>query len=227
MTASMLFAGKEHRQGDYNCYFCGASCDDSNPVNISEKFTNRDIIKYPSSNYACVGCTLANSNGFSQELLMIDGTTKICDTLRSSAPRMYSWLLTTNKRLAFTKAYIAYAREELLNPPNPPFAFIFADSGQKQLIFRAPVAFERDNFSVMLEDNIIDINLDKFKQYMELANSISVNMGKPVLKEPVTMSTMIQAKKLNLVNKIMDWQKVQHEPIAQLAAWLAIPKIKQ
>jgi hypothetical protein len=143
---------------------------------------------------------------------------------------MYSWLLTTTNRLAFTKAHIAIVRDMLTDPdklPEPPFAFVLADSGQKQLIFRATVAYDKASFIVMLEDTHISITPEGLRARIELAGSISRKIGKPVLKEPPTVNTYIGARKAGVMEALKEWDGVRNEPLSQLAAWLAPPKDKE
>jgi hypothetical protein len=168
------------------------------------------------------------NNGPELAMRMIDGTIRECKTLRAAAPRLFSWLITRQERLAFTKAHISHVRDMLMEGrlPAPPFALIMADSGQKQLIFRAPVALDADNFPVMLEEEIVDVSLAGFRQYMELASAISTKIGQPKLKERVSMSAIIQADKHGVAKQLQHWGKIQNEPLGRLVAWLAPPKEK-
>jgi hypothetical protein len=228
VTASQLFAGSAHIAGMFLCYYCGASCDDTHKTSIyvKETFTNRDIVLYPNSLHICQGCIMSLGNGWA-DMPMIDGSVKSFTTARGMAPRMYSWLLTQDKRLAFTKAHISTVRDMLTDYskiPEPPFALILSESGQKQLIFRAPVAHDKKAFSVMLEDKIINLTFYEFKERMKLASNISIKIGKPVLKDSPTVASYISANKAGIFKQLEKWQEVKNEPLSQLAAWLAPPK---
>jgi len=228
----MLFAGHEHETGPHKCYYCGADCGDAYRTEdyVKDTFTNRDIVKYPTSDYVCRGCVMSIGEGWG-DMTMIDGTKKYFTTPRGMAPRMYSWLITSEKRIAFTKAHIYVIREMLTTPdklPPPPFAVVIADSGQKQLIFRAPVAWSKEVFPVMLEDQVIEMSPEGLRERLYLAGRISSNLGKPVLKEQPNMKTYIAARKAGLKEQdLMKWAAVMHEPLSQLAAWLAPPKNKE
>ncbi|MCL2752058.1 MAG: hypothetical protein FWE62_04805 [Firmicutes bacterium] len=241
LTASMLFANNAHNPGPYSCYYCGADCDGAHPAktHVKDTFTNRDIVKYPASGYVCAGCVMSTGDG-SGDMPMLDGTVKTFTTPRGMAPRMYSWLITstgyppgtdTPYKLAFTKAHISIIRGILTDPeqlPPPPFAVILSESGQKQLIFRAPVALSTDNFPVMLEDETIDMSPERLSARLELAGRISVKLGKPTLRETPGMTSYITARKAGVSEKdLMMWASVMHEPLSRLAAWLAPPKIKE
>lgn|GEM_PF-5374072 len=163
-----------------------------------------------------------------EDMQTIDGAVKAFTTARGMAPRMYSWLLTKDRRLGFTKAHISTIREILTDAdklPEPPFSIIISDSGQKQLIFRAPVAWEKDAFSILLEDEAIEVDVDRLKERLDLASTISTKIGKPALKG-VTFNTYIQAKKEGVVKEVEQWEKIMMEPLSRLAAWIAPPKEK-
>ena len=231
ITASALFAGDRYRIGEHNCYYCGALCDVTHKSAdyVKPTFTNRDVAQYPRSDYVCQGCVMSLGDGWA-DMPMIDGSVKAFTTPRGMAPRMYSWLITSDRRLAFTKAHIATVREMLTDKsrlPKPPFAWVLSDSGQKQLIFRARVAWDKDSFPLLLEDQVIDVAPDLLKERLDLANAISSRIGKPVLSNPLTMSVYIAAHKAGVsVMAIKAWEKVQHEPLSQVAAWLACAKEK-
>jgi hypothetical protein len=223
MTASELFAGTRHNPGSKHCYFCGADCDESylSADYIKDTFTNRDIIKYPRSQYVCRGCV--ESLGWGEdEMLMLDGSIKYRKKARDMAPRMYSWILTTDKRIAFTKAHIALARERILDPPEPPFSIIITDSGQKQLIFRAPVAMSREIFSILLEDEIVEVLPEQLQDRLAMATPVVAATGKPALLEEFTVGAYIVYEKYHgNIDALEKWQAVQHEPLSRLAAWLS------
>jgi len=163
------------------------------------------------------------------DIHMLDGGFKAFEKPSPTvAPRMYSWFLTVEKRLAFTKAHIGLIREIIIAPPDPPFSIIISDSGQKNLIFRAPIANNRDYFPVMLEEAIIEVAPQLLKERLTLCGSISAKIGKPVLSEKgkYQMGHCISAKKVGVFNELMEWEKIKEEPLSKLAAWLAPPKEK-
>jgi hypothetical protein len=223
LTASKLFAGPRHNPGDHRCYFCGADCDGTCPSSdyVKDTFTNRDIVKYPQSRFVCRGCV--ESLGWGEdEMLLLDGSVKKRENARGMAPRMYSWVLTSGSRIAFTKAHIIRARDIILSPPWPPFSIVIADSGQKQLIFRAPVAMSRDIFPVMLEDEIIEVIPELLRERISLTTPIVAATGKPALLDELTIGTFIAYEKYHgNVDALETWQKIQKEPLSRLAAWLS------
>ena len=227
ITASLLFAGNGHKDGQQRCYFCGTNCDESFSTSeyIKDTFTNRDIVKYPGSEYVCAGCVESLGWGC-DEMLMLDETIKHRSNDKGMAPRMYSWLLTKDKKWAFTKAHTSIIREIVLhNQPEPPFSIILADSGQKHLIFRAPVAMSKTDFPVMLEEEIININPALLERRITMALPLVAAIGKPALLEELNFNAYIAFEKYhgNTV-ALEEWQKVRHEPLSRLAAWLSKSK---
>jgi hypothetical protein len=227
LTASKLFAGSRHNPGDHRCYFCGADCDDSYLTKdyVQDIFSNRDIVKFPASKYVCRGCVESLGWG-GDEMLMLDGSIKKRENVRGMAPRMYSWVLTRDNRVAFTKAHMFLIRDILCNNvPEPPFSIIIADSGQKQLIFRTPVAMSRKIFPVMLEDEVIEVTPALLRKRIALVTPIVAATGKPALLDKLTTGTFIAYEKYHgNIETLELWQKIQHEPLSRLTAWLSKSK---
>ena len=217
MTASELFSGIKDN-GENKCYYCGSSCDDKHGAKdyVKSTFTNRDIVAYPGSSYVCGGCALVMSSDNIIELL--DGENREHQRIRS-----YSWIITQDERIAATKKHIAQLREIVLNPPEPPFVIVLSDSGQKQLLFRASVSLERDNFPVMLEDKIIIVNRKALKERIDLATQIIAVTGKPGAME-LNIAKIAKIKEYYGSLKLYEnWIAVKDEPISQLAVWLSKP----
>jgi len=226
MTASELFAGRNHNNGDHNCYYCGASCDDQYKTAdyVKETFTNRDIVKYPQSQYVCIGCVKSLGNG-EDEMPFIDGTTKIRENARGMCPRMYSWILFPDHKLAGTKAHIKQWREILLNPPDPPFAIVLAESGQKQLIFRAPVAMDKNSFSILLEDEAIEVIPEQLAERIEMCTPICAALGKPALEGDISFLSYTRYQEYHgEIESFEKWLAIRSEPLSRLAAWLSKSK---
>jgi len=227
ITSSVLFAGSKHKEGAFYCYFCGSCCDGFFKTNdyVKDTFTNRDIVKYPGSQYVCAGCVESIGWG-NDEMLMLDGTIKKRTNDKGMAQRMYSWLITKNQKWAFTKAHVALIREIILyNQPEPPFIIILANSGQKHLIFRAPIAMSKTSFPLMLEEEIINVNPSLLDNRLKMAIPIVAATGKPALLDNITINTFITYEKYHgNVDSLEAWQKVQHEPLSRLAAWLSKSK---
>ncbi len=222
MNASELFAGIAQRSGTNRCYYCGASCDETHRVAdyVKDTFTNRDIVRFPGSEYVCVGCALSLGAG-PDEMVMIDGSTKLRENDRGMQPRMYSWVLTGAWKRAATKAHLSHLREACLVPPSPPFAIVLADSGQKQLIFRAPVALSRATYPLLLEDEMVVVDPAVLRTRIETAKRAAAAVGKPALLEPQSVGQAIACEKYwGELSPLVEWWEIQQQPISRLAAWL-------
>lgn len=218
ITASYLFAPGKHNPGEHRCYYCGLSCDETYTKKeyVKDTFTNRDIVRFPGSDYVCGCCVESLITGY--ETTLIDGERK---TGRGGSPRMYSWILSASSRQAFSKKHMAFARAVVLDPPDPPFSIILSESGQKQLIFRAPVNYDRKMYSLMLEDKYILVDTEVLRHYLQKAILCSAAIGKIALKTP---DEFINHK--NIIEfygeekPLVEWIEIFESPMGELAAWL-------
>ena len=218
ITASYLFKSEKYNLGENNCFYCGNNCDEQYTKKkfVKDSFTNRDIVKYPGSDFIC-GCCVESLSGI-YEVEQIDGTKK---SGRAGQPRMYSWILTEKKQSAFTKKHLFFARENIFFPPDPPFSIVLADSGQKQLIFRTPVNFDKVCFDVMLEEKIINVKPKILKSYLDKAILCSAAIGKIALKNPDKFNNYRSIIEMygNEV-PLVEWMEIYNSPMGELAAWL-------
>lgn len=126
---------------DEKCYLCGGYTDGhGRPVSIAilPTFTDRDKARFPQSQSICPGCAFC---------------------LSFSSLRNYSMISTENKLLHPTRQEL---RQNLLLPPEPPFVFCVAVSGQKWLHFRTKISFSEDNFPVQFEETLVYVNVEQF-----------------------------------------------------------------
>lgn len=227
MKGSLLFAkarGIPLTAGQYSCFYCGASCAEGHPVKqyVKGSFTGWSGVANPSAEFVCGGCVASMDES---------ATVPLPNEVREGQRiRNYSWLVTETSAKAFTKAHVAEIRAIALNPPAPPFALIISDSGQKQLIYRAPVCLDADSPIVMLEDEPISYSIPQLRQILGLCGKLIAAVGKPPLKEPFSF---------NLVRAILDtwpeegeqlinqWQRVGASPLARLALWISDAKESQ
>ena len=232
MTATEMFfvsgGGTFAETRAYRCYYCGAPCDDSHTTkfHVQDTFTNRDAVHFPGSPYICPGCVEASGAG-PDKMEMLDGSIKVRENQRGMQPRMYSWVITPAKRWAATKAHIVLLRAFIMNPPEPPFVVVLTDSGQKQLLFRAPVAHDRDRFPVMLEDHVIEVYREELGRALVAADALAEAIGKPALLAPYSMSQWIACEAHHGTTDPMEaWGEWKNTNTGKLAAWLAKSKGK-
>lgn len=226
ITASMLFSGEIKSEGENTCYYCGAICSDEylSEDYVKDTFTNRDIVKAPASQYVCKGCVLAMGQG-DDLMQMIDGTVKERTNDRGMQPRMYSWVLTSGKRIAATKAHMKQIRDVLMSPPDPPFAIVLTDSGQKQLIFRAPVALSKNVYPVLLEDEEIIVDKNRLEYLQTLTLPIVAALGKPALLGEIGIASYVRYDEYHgNTDALEEWVSIRDQPICRLAAWISKSK---
>ena len=105
--------------GDWKCFWCGASCDESHRVGVSDTFWDWDAVAYPRAKYQCAGCSECLN-----EQRVMTGRDKPQKT------RNFSWLATNSIATPYTKADINFLRELCINPPSAPWGLALAESGQ-------------------------------------------------------------------------------------------------
>ena len=221
ISASRMFAPEKYIDGSNNCYYCGSNCGDEYLAKkfVKATFTNRDIVKYPSSEYVCGSCV--ESLSYNVDIELIDG-----DKKPSSRVVLYSWILSKSQRIACTKKHREEIKNFVLNPPEPPFSIVIADSGKKQLIFRAPVSFDRSMYRLILDDDIINVDVEKLKDFITKAEKLCASIGKMKLSDPENIGVFVAFEKyygddFKILN---DWLEIYKNPLSKLAIWLCKPQ---
>lgn len=146
---------------DARCWLCsGETGGKGQPVKkaIKDTFTDRDKARWPMSRSICPGCVFC---------------------LSYASLRNYSILATTEGLYHLGRAEI---RDLLLNPPDPPFVFCIAVSGQKWLHFRAQVAYDRDGFPVQFEEMTVCIWRKPLAEWLELIEQLYIVFSKEEIK---------------------------------------------
>ena len=218
LTAPYLFAPKKYNPGKEKCFYCGIDCGkEYKKIDfVKPTFTNRDIVKNPCSDYVCGCCVESMITGW--DVTLIDGDHK---TDRSGTPRFFSWILSETGNHAFSKRHLDYAREKIKRPPEPPFSIILADTGQKQLIFRAPVNYDKSMFVILLEEKEIEVIPELITEYLQKAELISAACGKKSLMEPDQFNNWKNVIELyGSEVPLVEWISIYQTPMGELAAWL-------
>lgn len=131
---------------DTRCWLCGGDTSGKGqPVKkaIKPTFTNIDLSRAPQSKSICPGCTF-------------------CLTYREL--RNYS-IIATEEGLRHPSR--PEMRELLLDPPEPPFVFCIATSGQKHLTFRTQVAYTRDGYPVQYEETPVCVDRTILREWLD------------------------------------------------------------
>ncbi|MGD8707067.1 MAG: hypothetical protein PVI88_00100 [Nitrosopumilaceae archaeon] len=198
------------------CFYCGSNCDKKYSIKeyVKKTFTNYDIVACPDSQYVCDDCVWAF--GSNSEIQMIDGE------IRNGSPRNYSWFITKNKKIAFTKKHIEEIKYLLFHIKKKPFKLVIADSGQKHLLFRAPWNFDKNNFILQFEEQQIIVDLKELAKRIFICNRLSAAIGKVAILNPDKVQYAIAVQKYwNDLIEYEKWLKIHMQPLSQLAVWLA------
>jgi CRISPR type IV-associated protein Csf1 len=209
----------KYKSGKYQCAFCGIDCDDEfNKSNyIGDTFTNHNELIAPGSDYVCSGCV---------ESLKEKNTLNCNWEIRiSQRMRAYSWILTKENQIAYTKAHISILRDTCLNPPEPPFSICISDSGKKHYLFRTPVAFSRDNFPVMFEEIIYIVNTKRLSEIINFLKPIIAASSKKYINESTNYSLLSSLSQMfsldECVNILNQLKIIQRDSLYKLALWLS------
>ena len=218
-TASQLFHGKPP-SGEQICYYCGGARTKEHSIKdlVKPTFTNHADVAFPASQYVCAGCIASMDER--AVVTLHDGTVK-GDGNRRNGIRMYSWVFNRAGKRAFRKADKKELQQAVLNPPEPPFCIVLADSGKKQLIFRAPVSMGRKYYRVMLEEEHINVIRPRLIKRLELVEKLIAATGKPALREHNYNLAIRINNYWGSTELLEQWLTVSDEPISRLALWLA------
>ena len=216
ITAPQLFAGIFEPNGDHNCFYCGGQCNTDYTVKkyVKDTFTNRDIVRRPASEYVCSGCicTLnerANINLANEEIR------------ESQKTRLYSWVFSKSGRVAYTKAHLKLLTNIIINPPEPPFGIVLAVTGQKQLLFRSVLAWDKSEYYVTFEEERILVNVELLKLKLADAEKLIAAIGKPALEEMNMNHAVKFFEYYGNLELFYKWQAEAMTPLNRLAAFLS------
>lgn len=217
ITAPMLLAmgeGVPLRCGPFSCFYCGAACDGSFPRKdwVRDTFNDWRLVAQPESGFICAGCVTAVD-----EKWIVSGREK------PQKRRNYSWILATNSAQSFDKSRIEALRDACLNPPETPFVIVLAVSGQKQLLFRAPVNWDRETIVVQLEDQRVSYRPQQLRDRLELCGKLVAATGKPALADSINTGFIFRVHEHHgdaAFSLLDNWQAVRGEPLSMLCLFL-------
>lgn len=205
--------------GSHRCFYCLALCDEHFPASeyVKDSFTGRNEVPAPGSRFICQGCVLCLRED--AHIPMLNGTTR---HVTKCAMRAWSWLVTSTAVKAGSKADLKQWRALCLEPPEPPYAIVLSDSGQKHLLYRGVVCWSRESVVVTLEGERVEYSPAELRQRMDLVGRVCASSGKPALTEPPTvgLSISILSRYRDGEAIIDQWGSVWNSPLSRLAAWL-------
>ena len=189
--------------GEERCFWCGAPA--SEDYAPPSGFVGWGEVVSPASRHICAGCRIATN-----------------ESDRSRRPRMWSWLITEAGADGRAKGEIDTIRGWCLAPPVPPFAIVIATSGQKNLIYRAPINQSADVITVQFELEHVTYRPADLVTRLDLAKRVCAASGKPALVE--SPSAKLAAQIANYYEDfepiVNEWFNVWAQPLSRLAAFL-------
>jgi len=127
ITVSQLIYGAEMPHTGQPCALCGQPRA-SEPLRVSDAFTNWDRLRFPGSGLVCPACAWC---------------------LRTPELRRGSWIASMEGLRYLQRPVIS---EALFDPPEPPFALYVTSSFKKHGFFKARVNLGRSSFYVQFEE---------------------------------------------------------------------------
>lgn len=146
---------------DSRCWLCGGPTHGigwPRRVAFTELFTDAKLARVPSSDTACQPC-VAMSRKDTWEAYVAAHPEMGLKTGQTMSWRNYGHAFWTNHHECPNRSRW---RALLIDPPEPPFVFVIAESAQKHLVFRASIAYDREVFPAQVEDETIIIRRRQF-----------------------------------------------------------------
>jgi len=141
--------------------------------------------------------------------------------------RCYSWVVAGGRAIAATKAHLTHLRALCLEPPEPPFAIVLSESGQKHLLYRGAVCRSREVVTVTLEEERVTYRVPELRDRLDLVGRLVAATGKPALAEPPNVRfgmAVLDRFPESGEQLLMTWESVREEPLSRLAAFLSASK---
>jgi hypothetical protein len=164
------------------CYLCGKP--GSQPLSLKDSFTAHSIAKCPDSKHLCdrchwvipLRCWYLNPNKNAWGKLFSRNWSWLFQGEKVISPIIAGDRGEGKDKLPIVSSLPTRAeiRGWLLNPPEPPFTIVVAESGQKHLVPFAPEAHSRDYFPILFEMDTLYISsgfrgiLEQFEELMRL-----------------------------------------------------------
>lgn len=147
---------------DDRCWLCGGETHGvgwPRRTAVAETFTNHNLARVPTSETICQACVYLSSVE-SWGSYVADHPGKELKTGGVISWRFYSHAVSSAGHECPNRARW---RQLLVAPPDPPFLFVIAESGQKHLLFRAAVAYDRDRYPIQVEEDRLIICCDELQ----------------------------------------------------------------
>lgn len=210
--------GRQFRAGPLRCLFCGSPCDGSETAKtwLKDNFTAMDTLVCPGSSAVCDGCSLAMSGSVSG--LIADNERR---EGRAAQCRLWSWIIGPSKALAGSKKMLAKLRESCLFPPEPPYAIVITDGGQRHLIYMAKVCTSSEVATVCFDGANISYRPLELSDRLDVCRKLIAATGKPALSEGLSRRQRLDIGEQLGIDVLREWDAVNGSPLTALAVWLS------
>lgn len=201
-------------EGKEECFWCGSPA--SEPFKPSSMFTAHDLVHDHRSRFVCAGCLIATD-----EKAVLAGKEKL------QKRRNYSWLVTGKAMVPYGKGDIGPLRKICLDPPSEPWCLAIAVSGQKTILYRAPVNVVRPICAVLLEEQIVHFEPSQLGAVLDQAEPIVRHIGRPALKGGRCLKvyqSLYTTSGREQADQAFSWYDNANDPLYLLAAHLAPTK---
>lgn len=174
----------------YLCYLCARPA--TKPLKLKDSFTNHTFCKVPTSSHICDECEEvmvgkqkqlfywnAAKNKWSK--LFGRSLTRVYQADKLIAPIIdFSGHTEGKDSLPIVSNLVTreYLRNILLNPIEPPFRIVIAESGQKHILPWSKTAYSKDMFPVQFEMDTLYLNHSNFCQILEVFESLMDTFSK-------------------------------------------------
>lgn len=158
--------GAERFGPDGDCWLCGGPTEGVGwpwRLAISPTFTNHTLAAAPWSQTVCQACVYMGSG---------EAWRAYCETRPDREWKAVPPLSWRSYSHVFWPGYHDCPkrgswRALLLEPPEPPFLLVVAESGQKHIVYRAVVGRSREVFPVQVEEERVLVDRDEFRACVE------------------------------------------------------------
>lgn len=137
---------------DDRCWLCGGPTHGTGwprRTAVADTFTNHNLARVPTSGTICQPCVYLSS-GESWKHYAAAHPEMALKSVHPLSWRTYSHSFSAAGHECPQRARW---RRLLVDPPAPPFVFCISESGQKHILFRAAVAYDRDRYPIQVEED--------------------------------------------------------------------------
>lgn len=168
----------------YVCYLCARPA--TKPLKLKDSFTNHTSCRAPTSNHICDECEEVmlgkqkqlfywNPNKNKWSKLFGRSLTRVYQSDELIAPKIdFNGHTEDKDSLPIVSDLVTreYLRHILLNPLEPPFRIVIAESGQKHILPWSKTAYSKEMFPVQFEMDTLYLKHGEFCELLQVFESL-------------------------------------------------------